>query len=125
MRIEPEISSVDVVLLGKFNPAIFTPAWFALHEVLPRGVAENADLKVAHSQLLLFSTEWLQIQVTPDRFQAETQQDPHVRLRDFVIRVFKELLFHTPIEAFGINRSVHFRAPTPAARDRVGWRRSS
>ena len=120
MRIEPEVSGVSVVLLGSFNPAIFTPAWFALHEILPRGVAENADLQVAHNQLVTFSTDWLQIQVTPDSFQAETQQDPHVRVRDFVIRVFRELLSHTPVGAFGINRNVHFRAPDAAARDRVG-----
>ncbi len=120
MRIEPEIGSVSVVLLGNFNPAIFTPAWFALHEILPRGVAENANLQVVHNQLVVFSTEWLELHVTPDSFRAETQQDPHVRVRDFVIRVFKELLFHTPVRALGINRDVHFRAPDPAARDRVG-----
>lgn len=120
MRIEPEISGVSVVLLGSFNPAIFTPAWFALHEILPRGVVENADLQVAHNQLVAFSTEWLQIQVTPDSFQAETQQDPLVRVRDFVIRTFKEFLPHTPIEALGIDRYVHFRAPDAAARERIG-----
>ena len=120
MRIEPEVSGVSVVLLGSFNPAIFTPAWFALHEILPRGVAENADLQLAYNQLMTFSTDWLQIRVTPDSFQAETQQDPHVRVRDLVIRVFRELLSHTPIRAFGINRDVHFRAPNAAARDRVG-----
>ncbi len=120
MRIEPEISGVSVVLLGSFNPAIFAPAWFALHGILPRRVADNADLQVVHKQQAMFSTEWLRIRVTPDRFEAETQQDPHVRVRDFVIRVFKELLFHTPVEAFGINRHVHFRAPDTAARDRVG-----
>ena len=47
MRIEPEISSVSVILLGDFNPAIFTPAWFALHDLLPKGAAESADLNVA------------------------------------------------------------------------------
>ena len=120
MRIEPEISGVSIVLVGGFNPAIFTPAWFALHEVLPRRAAESAELQVADNQQLDFSTEWLQVQVTPDRFQAATQQDPHVRLRDFVIRVFKELLYHTPVRAFGINRDIHFRAPDAAARDRVG-----
>ena len=34
MRIEPETSGVSVVVLGTFNPAIFTPAWFELHGVL-------------------------------------------------------------------------------------------
>ena len=50
MRIEPEISGVSVVLLGDFNPAIFTPAWFALHDLLPESVADDADLRIAHRQ---------------------------------------------------------------------------
>ena len=120
MRIEPEISGVSVVLVGSFNPAIFTPAWFTLHEILPKGVEESAHLQVVHNHLVEFSTEWLRLHVTTDRFQAETQQDPHVRVCDFVIRVFKEFLPHTPISALGINRMVHFPARNPAARDRVG-----
>ena len=120
MRIEPEISGVSIVLLGNFNPAIFTPAWFALHEFWSRGVAENADLQAAHNQMMAFSTESLQVYVTPDSFHAETLQDPPVRVCDFVIRVFRELLPHTPVRAFGINRDVHFRVPNVAARDRVG-----
>ena len=122
MRIEPQISGVGVVLLGSFNPAIFTPAWFSLHEILPKSAADNADLQVAHGQLVVFSTEWLQLQVTPDRFQATTQQGPYVRVRDLVVRVFREHLFHTPVKAIGINRDIHFRAASPAARDRVGRR---
>jgi len=120
MRIEPEMSGVSIVLLGSFNPAIFTPAWFAMHKILPKKAADNADVQVVHAQLSVFSTEWLQLQVTPDRFQAATQQAPHVRVHDLVMRVFKEHLFHTPVNAFGINRQVHFRAASPAARDRVG-----
>ena len=45
MRIDPEISGVGIVVLGSFNPAIFTPAWFALHGLLPKSVADSADLK--------------------------------------------------------------------------------
>ena len=120
MRIEPEISGVSVVLLGDFNPAIFTPAWFALHGLLPRNVADNAELQVAHGQLCSFSTEWLRLQVTPDRFQAATHQAPVVRVRDLVLRIFREHLFHTPVRVIGINRDIHFRAASPAARDRLG-----
>lgn len=120
MRIEPEISGVAIVLLGNFNPTIFTPAWFAMLGLLPRSAADNADLQVAHGQLCSFSTEWLQLQVTPDRFQAGTQQAPHVRVRDLVLRVFREHLFHTPVRVIGINRDVHFPADSPEARDRLG-----
>lgn len=51
MRIEPEISGVRVVLLGQFNPAIFTPAWFAMHAILPTNIEANAKLQIVHPQL--------------------------------------------------------------------------
>ena len=120
MQIDPEFSGVSVVLLGSFNPAIFTPAWFALHELLPKSAAENAELQVAHPGLTVFSTEWLQLQITTDRFQAATRSAPNIRVHDFVARVFGEHLFHTPVSALGINRYVHFRAQSQNARDRVG-----
>ncbi len=120
MRIVPEISGVNIVLVGNFNPAIFTPAWFALHDLLPESAAENAELEIAHHQVTKFSTEWLQLDITLDHFQAATQSVPHIRVYDFVVRVFGENLFHTPIRALGINRYVHFRAPSQNARNRVG-----
>ena len=120
MRIEPEISGVSVVLLGNFNPAIFTPAWFSLHGLLARQAADNANLRVAHPELTAFSTEWLHLHVTTDRFQAETQLAPHVRIADLVVRVFREHVYHTPVRAIGINRNIHFLASSKTARDRLG-----
>ena len=118
MRIEPESSGVNVVLLGDFNPVILTPAWFALHGLLPKSVAQSADLRVAHQQVTVFEADWLQLQVTADRFSVETSQAPYVRLFDLVLRTFKEYLHHTPLKAFGINRTVHFRVRA-LARDRL------
>lgn len=120
MRIEPEIDGVDVVLLGDFNPAIFTPAWFALNGLLPESAAASAELLVAHRQITVFNTDWLRLQVTSDRFSAGTSQAPHVRLHDLVVRVFKEHLHHTPLGAFGINREVHFQVRNLAAGVRMG-----
>jgi hypothetical protein len=120
MRIEPEISGVNIILVGKFNPAIFTPAWFTLHGLLPKGTEEGAQLQVAHQQLTVFSIDWLRLEVTPDRFRAETSQAPHVRLLDLILRVFKETLPETPLMAFGINRDVHFQVQGLTARDRIG-----
>lgn len=117
---EPEISGVAIVLVGNFNPAIFTPAWFALHKVLPRSVAESANVQAVLPELSAFSTEWLNLQATTERFSASTQQGPNIRVLDFVMKVFKEHLPHTPIRAFGINRQVHFATPSHAARDHVG-----
>ena len=120
MRIEPEIDGVSVILVGSFNPAIFTPAWFALHGLLPEGIADSADLAVAHKQMTMFNADWLRLEVTPDQFNVETVQAPHVRIHDLVLRVFGEHLHHTPLTAFGLNRNVHFQVGSLAARDQLG-----
>ena len=120
MRIEPDISGVNIVFLGTFNPAIFTPAWFAMHELLPRSVTESADLQIANQWTTVFTTDWLNLNVGTERFIAETRQAPHVRVRDLVVRVFKEHLYHTPLTAFGINREIHFQVRSSVERDRIG-----
>ena len=120
MRIEPEIVAVDAVLVGNFNPAIFTPAWFELHALLPKSVIASAKLKIAHSQVTAFSTDWLSLNVLPDRFIVNTSLAPYVRVRDLVVRMFKEHLFHTPLRAFGINLDVHFQVESFTKRDQIG-----
>ena len=120
MRTEPEISEADVIMLGAFNPALLTPAWFVLHGLLPEGAADSAEVEIIHPQVTEFTFDWLRLQVTTERFSAETSQAPHVRVRDLVVRVFKERLPHTPLKAFAINRYVHFRVRSPAERDRIG-----
>ena len=91
-----------------------------MHGLLPKAAADSADLQVAHRQMTAFSTDWLRLQVTSDRFVADTAQAPHVRVRDLVLRVFKEHLTHTPTRSMGINRTVHFRVGGLVERDRVG-----
>ena len=120
MRIDPDICGVSVVLLGDFNPAIYTPAWFALNDILPEKVADSANLQIAHPQMTVFEADWLRLQVAPERFSVETSQSPNIRLRDLVLRVFTEHLHHTPLKAFGINRNIHFCVRFQDERDRIG-----
>lgn len=120
LRIEPDLSGVDIVFLGKFNPAILTPAWFAMHELLPSGIAESATLVAAHRDVTAFQTDWLQLHVTQDEFRIHTSQSPYVRLSDLAERLFGEHLHHTPLKALGINRRVHFRVQNMDERDRIG-----
>ena len=120
MRIAPQISHVGIVVLGAFNPAIFTPAWFVLHDLLPPEIESSADVQVVHQQVASFAADWLTLQATQDRFSVSTTRAPHVRLCDLVQRIFKELLPHTPLKAFGINRDVHFPVQSMAELDRIG-----
>ena len=121
MTIQPEIDGAAVVLRGSFNPAIFTPAWFVLHKLLPDSTAETAALQVAHPQVTQFAADWLFLKVTADEFVADTTQAPQVRLRDLVLRVFEEHLYHTPLQLMGINRNVHVPL-SPDELDRIGRR---
>ena len=120
VRIEPEITSVSLVMLGSFNPAILTPAWFAWRGLLPEKTVDIADLKVAHPMVTEFEAEWLSLQVMPERFSISTTQSPFVRLEDLAVRIFREHLPHTRLKAMGINREVHFQVNSFEVRDRVG-----
>ena len=120
MRIEPEISGADIIVFGTLNPAIFTPAWFVLCNLLPKGTEERSDLTVAHPQVTTFAADWLRLEVTDEYLGARTEEAPYIRLCDLVVRTFREFLNHTPLRAFGINRDVHFPVPSRADRDRIG-----
>lgn len=120
MRVEPEVAGVAIVLRGDFSPAIFTPAWFALHDLLPESAADDAEGQVVHPQVTTFAFDWLRLDVTTDHLSVKTSQAPYVRLRDLVLRVFREHLRHTILNAFGINRYVHFPVPSFADGDRIG-----
>jgi len=120
MQIEPEFGGVAIVLRGDFNPTIYTPAWFAMHGLLPENAADGAAVEAVHSEVAAFGFDWLRLTSTTDRFQCETAQAPLSRVRDFVASMFGEHLRHTPLRALGIDRHVHFRVRSPAERDHIG-----
>ena len=68
---------VSIVLVGNFNPAIFTPSWFALCDLLPKKVADSAELVIAHPEITQFRADWLTLEVSKGNFKAETLLAPH------------------------------------------------
>lgn len=120
MRIEPEIVGGSVVLRGHFNPSIFTPQWFAWHELLPKKTVDVAKLEIAHTLITEFNADWLHLQIIPERFLLSTTQSPVVRMRDLAVRIFREHLPHTRLNAMGINREVHFSVSSFSKRDQIG-----
>jgi len=120
MRIEPEISGVSIVLVGSFNPPIFHPEWFAKHSLISDKEKEAAEIAIIHREIAMFRMEWLTINVQPERFVAETQEAPFIRLSDFVVKTFKDFLHHTPISMMGINRQVDFSVENEDMRNRIG-----
>ena len=121
MRIEPENNGVSIVLVGSLNAAIFHPSWFVANGLLSKADIESAEVEVIHRDIAMFKIgDWLRIQVEPNRFIAETNEPPLVRLHDLVVRTFREALFHTPIFQMGINRRVHFSVGDEETRNKIG-----
>lgn len=105
-----QLQGISMVFLGQFNPAIFQPAWFASEGLIPEKEAENAEVQIIHPEFASFSLEWLNFRVGLERLSMETVKEPYYEiLRDLAIGTFR-LLRHTPIQALGINRSVHIAA---------------
>ena len=122
MRISPQIDRATIVLVGRFNPAIFQPAWFALHKMIGQKEAETADIELIHKEVSQFKLDQFEFQVLADRF-AITSLDTHPEhIRDLVISCFGQFLPHTPVRAMGINRAVHFDTGDFEVRDCVGGR---
>lgn len=108
-----------IVLVGSFNPAIFHPAWFARHGLLPEDEAHAARIDLVHPELTQFTAEWLSVQVNQSRLQLATALPPQeLPLRDVAVGILR-LLSHTPISAIGINRIVSVELDSETAWVRV------
>ena len=64
------------MLLGSLNPAIFSPAWFAMHGLLSQDLADNANVNVVSPQVTEFQAERLDLTVTQERLVCGTTQEP-------------------------------------------------
>jgi hypothetical protein len=105
---KPQLQGCSIVLIGDFNPKIFQPAWFAAESLLQKTEGKEANIELIHSDVVVFSTDWLRIEVTRERFSAGTAQEPFYEvLRDLVLGTFT-LLRYTPVTKMGINRDFHF-----------------
>jgi hypothetical protein len=120
MRIEPEISAASIVLVGSFNPKIFQPFWMAKHGLISEKDADTAEVSIIHPEVSAFFIEGLfTLQVDRGRFSIERSVAPLILICDTTVKLFSEILPHTPVEKMGINRLVHFNVGE-AERDRIG-----
>lgn len=120
MRIEPEVSGCSIVMVGHFNPAIFHPAWLEQHDVEPGARGTVGDEILVHRDISRFQIDTRSYHIDEDRFQITTTVAPWVSILDIVGLVFGQLLPHSPVRAFGVNRTVHFRVADAATRVKIG-----
>lgn len=116
-QIEPAFQQVQVVLLGKFNPAIIQPGWLAKHGIIGESEALNAIVDVIHPEVTALHLAHVELTFQPEQCVVTSKGIHFDVIRDFILKTFGEFLFHTPIRALGINFIVHFDCGSFEARE--------
>jgi hypothetical protein len=121
MRIEPEVSAVTIVLRGAFNPAIFQPFWLVRNEIVTEDQGNSAQINIIHPQASEFDVPGqFSLHIDPTTFTITRTEAPLILAADAAVKIFSELLPHTPIAQLGINRTVHFSVGSTEERNRIG-----
>ena len=95
-----------------FNPAIFQPQWFARESLIRPSEADEAEVQVIAPPITSFKLDWLVLQITAGQFIATTADMGHIApLCELVLGTFAALQ-HTPVRQMGLNRDMHYRAPS-------------
>lgn len=103
-----ETYKLIIVIVGNFNPAIVQPFWLANKKLIRDKEAQNAAISVVHNEISQFNIDWAHLEVTGQKFQISTTQEPYFEpLKDLVIEIFK-VLKETPITSFGVNHLKYF-----------------
>lgn len=108
MTYTAEIFTATFVVLGDFNPAIYTPDWFEKNNLIGEGDASIArdgraaiNPLVSH-QVTNFDTDWFTIQVLENKLTLSSKGVLTPALKDLAVGIF-QLLPHTPVVAMGMN----------------------
>jgi hypothetical protein len=121
MRIGPEISAATIVLRGAFNPSIFQPFWLVRNEIVTEEQGENAQINLIHPQAAEFDIPGqFSLHVDPTTFTITRTEAPLILVSDTAVKIFAELLPHTPTGQLGLNRTVHFSVGSFEERNRIG-----
>lgn len=111
---------VAVVLIGKFNPAIFSPAWLGKMGLVSDAALEAATVEIIHPDIARFAVDDISYDVSSSRFQVQSESEPFVRTSDIAADIFGRLLPHTPLRQLGINLEAHFNTSSPDQRIHLG-----
>jgi len=102
--------SMNVVLLGEFNPLQITPRWLRQMDLIGAEDYESYSIEVISPGATILSFGSIKLQIVPESLQVATDAPGDVEAaRDLAMGIL--LSNGSPsISAMGINRLVHFRA---------------
>jgi len=114
-----------IVVVGDFNPAIFSPDWLERNKLIGEGDAiaaregsQGRKPLVSH-QATTFETDWFTLQVLENQFSLMSKGVLTPAFKDLSIGIF-QLLLHTPVKAVGLNFVGHFKLATQEEQHKIG-----
>ena len=125
MILNPELQQYSIVLIGDFNPLMFTPEWFLKNHVIsPEDVEVARDESIKNSiiitaQLTFFKTSQLSFKVEMNRMEIVSENGASSSVMDFVTKMF-ESIGGFVIKAYGFNYSAHYNVKDNATYQLIG-----
>jgi hypothetical protein len=103
-----EIEGHSIIIIGTFNPQIFSPSWLALEGLIGQNEVMEAKIEVIAPDISSFSLDWMSLEVTRERFKITSNNSAHYEpVRDLCISILT-ILRHTPVVSMGFNFDYHF-----------------
>jgi len=122
MLIEPEHERFSIVLLGDFNPRIFNSTWLEMNGLVAPEESKLVDTILVHQELTELQSPQFNMQIQRDRFQIQQLGPSDIQVFELTLKLFGDVLPHTPVRSTGLNRSLHFRLASHEAMNRLGDR---
>jgi hypothetical protein len=101
------------VLVGRFNPLIFSPEWLAACNAIgpqEASVARESGIEVIAPNITSINLGSLKLIVEENRFMLTVSEEPLIRAKDFSVTCFRALS-HTPVFAVGLNFNATLAEP--------------
>jgi hypothetical protein len=114
------IEGCQIVILGGFNPAIFSAGWLLANDLISEEEADAVQPQAGFPQLSVFEAGWLRCEVTTERLMVGTGEAlQYEAVRDVASGIL-DVLRHIPVHALGINYLFHVAMPNRASWHNVG-----
>jgi hypothetical protein len=115
-----ESETLEVIMLGSFNPAILHPQWFLRQKLIGEEEALAATIKVVAAEVADVSFAGIHITCLNQSLLLSIQNMAFsTKLFDLIDGVLN-LLPHVPMRACGVNPSAHYRVETVEYWHKIG-----
>lgn len=115
--------SVNLVLIGKFEPNDFLPESLIAKGVIPKEYKDSITyIALVPGQSVHIKCPLWEMHAQKVRIQITTSEAPHIRIYDLLAKILGETGDNSALYVFGINRETHFDMGSVAARNKIGVR---